>query len=110
MLCERRFHYLVDDNRFVQQSSQDVVILDAVLELLHESYRLAFDDLAGLKLAIRDHVAIHVAAIAGISADHEPVGEGIRVGDDLAVLKRQRLLIVIVLPSRARFILHEDPN
>jgi hypothetical protein len=44
MLGESRFHSLIDDNRFVQQSGQDVVILDAVLELLHEANRIALDD------------------------------------------------------------------
>jgi len=86
VLCESGFHYLIEDNRFVQQSSQDV-----------EANRIALDDLTGLECLGGDHIAIHIPAVSAFRAEHETVREGIRVSDGFGMEILEGLFVVLIL-------------
>jgi hypothetical protein len=82
---------------FANWPCKDVVILNSVLELLHEPEWLALNDLAGSEWAIGDNETVNVTTIASSGPDDEPVRKRVCVRDNATVAKRQRLLVVIVL-------------
>jgi hypothetical protein len=107
-LSERLLDVVIQSFWLVVNHSQHLVIDLAVLDLFHETDRLAIENRGRLDLSFGQDEAVHVISIFGRGAEDESVGKWIGARDALGCLQLQGLFVMNVFHPGAGLVFDED--